>query len=189
VLVLGAAYLATRQGQWVPQTRDAAVTLFSGMDQIKTRVAPSASPGSAALGAAVAASSEQLPVLGVETIQLIMTSSGQALQPVDVMRQTFVALDRARPSLAQPAAAELDSLTTGLAAELPAADGRWLREYLQKVRERAVTVNYEDTKALWLLSRAARRLPADRLSRVQQVLGAAVAMGLQPRTPPANGPS
>jgi hypothetical protein len=189
VLVLGAAYLATRQGAWVPQTRDAAVSLFSGMDQLKTRVAPSSSAPSAAIGAAVAASSEQLPVLREDTIHLIMSSSGQVLQPVDVLRQTFAALDRARPSLAQPAAAELDSLTTGLAAELPAADGRWLSDYLQRVRSRAVTVNYEDTKALWLLSRAARKLPADRLSRLQQVLGAAVAMGLQPRTSAGRAPS
>jgi len=181
-LVGVAAFLATRHETWVPQTRVAAVSLFSGMDELKTRMAPSPSPATTALVAAVATSSEQLPVLGVDTIQLIMASAGHALEPVDVLRRTFAALDRARPSLAQSSAAELDALTSGLSAELPAPDGTWLRDYLGRVRARAVTVHYEDTKALWLMSRAARRLPAERLQRLQQVLGAAVTMGLQPET-------
>ncbi|HET8648196.1 MAG TPA: hypothetical protein VFO85_22055, partial [Vicinamibacteria bacterium] len=93
------------------------------------------------------------------------------------------ALGRARPALTQPAVAELDALTGGLAAELPASDQAWLRAYLERVRSRAVTVRYEDMKALWLISRAARRLPAERLARLQEVMAAAVAMGLQPQPP------
>jgi hypothetical protein len=162
----------------------AAVSLFSGMDQIKTRVAPPSPPSSTALVAAVATSSEQLPVLGVETIQLIMASAGQALEPVEVLRRTLAALERARPAIAQPTAAEIDQLTAGLTDELPPPDQVWLRDYLQRVRARAETVRYEDTKALWLISRAARRLPAERLLRMQEVLASAVSLGLQPRTSP-----
>jgi hypothetical protein len=185
-LVAGAFWLATRQDRWVPQTRAAAVSLFSGMDQIKTKVVPPPSPPPTVLVAAVATTSEQVPLLGVETIQLIMASAGRALEPVEVMRSAFAALERARPSLAQPTADELDALTSGLAAELTGPDQTWLGDYLARVRARAVTLRYEDTKALWLMSRAARRLPAERLQRLQEVMANAVALGLQPRhSPPA----
>ncbi|HET9316310.1 MAG TPA: hypothetical protein VFQ51_12020, partial [Vicinamibacteria bacterium] len=84
-----------------------------------------------------------------------------------------------RAALGPTSAAELDRLTVALTAELPRAERTRLGAYLQRVRDRAATAPFEDQEAAWLMARAARRLPAERLSRLQELFARAAALGLQ----------
>jgi hypothetical protein len=175
VLVI-AALLASNTSVWLPPTTEVGIALFGQVDKLKARVAPSTMPP-----AAIAAASEQLPYLRTETIELIMISSApRALAPPQLFRLAGDAVERGRAALGQPAAAELDRLTEALTAELPRAERTRLGEYLKRVRARAVTAPFEDQEAVWLMARAARRLPADRLSRLQELFARGVALGLQP---------
>ena len=164
---------------WLPATTEVGIALFGQVDKIKARVAPSTLTPAAA--AAIAAASEQLPHLRTETIELIMASSAHpALAPPEVFRLAGDAVERGRAALGQSSAAELDRLTEALTAQLPRAERTRLGAYLERVRARAVTAPYEDKEAVWLMARAARRLPADQLARLQELFGRAAALALQP---------
>ena len=178
-LLLIAALLASHTSVWLPATTEVGIALFGQVDKIKERVAPSTLPPAAA--AAMAAASEQLPHLRTETIELIMASRAhRALEPPQVFRLAGDAVERGRAALGPPAAAELDRLTEALTAELPRAERRRLGEYLKRVRAQAVTAPFEDQEAVWLMARAARRLPAEQLLRLQDLFARAAALGLQP---------
>jgi hypothetical protein len=184
-LLLIGALLASHTSVWLPPTTEVGIALFGQMDKIKERVAPSTLPPAAA--AAAAAASEQLPHLRTETIELIMASSAhRELPPPQVFRLAGDAVERGRAALGPSSAAELDRLTEALRAELPRAERTRLGAYLERVRARAVTAPFEDQEAVWLMARAARRLPAERLSRLQELFARAVALGLRPTaSPPA----
>lgn len=178
-LIVIAALLASNTSVWLPPTTEVGIALFGQVDKLKARVAPSTVPPAAA--AAIAAASEQLPHLRTETIELIMANSAhRALAPPQLFRLAGDAVERGRAALGQSAAAELDRLTEALTAELPRAERTRLGEYLKRVRAQAVTAPFEDQEAVWLMARAARRLPAERLSRLQELFARAAALGLQP---------
>ena len=178
-LLLIAALLASHTSVWLPATTEVGIALFGQVDKIKERVAPSTLPPAAA--AAMAAASEQLPHLRSETIELIMASSAhRALEPPQVFRLAGDAVERGRAALGPSSGAELDRLTEALTAELPRAERKRLGEYLERVRVRAATAPFEDQEAVWLMARAARRLPAEKLSRLQDLFARAAAAGLQP---------
>jgi hypothetical protein len=181
-LLLIAALLASNTSVWLPATTEVGIALFGQVDRLKERVAPSTMPPAAA--AAIAAASEQLPHLRTETIEQIMASRAhRALAPPQMFRLAGDAVERGRAALGPSSAAELDRLTEALRAELPRAERARLGEYLERVRARAVTAPFEDQEAAWLMARAARRLPAERLSRLQELFARAVGLGLQPTGP------
>ena len=178
-LIVIAALLATNTSVWLPATTEVGIALFGQVDKLKARVAPSTLTPAAA--AAIAAASEQLPHLRTETIELIMASSAHpALAPPEVFRLAGDAIERGRAALGESSAAELDRLTEALTAQLPRAERTRLGAYLERVRARAATAPYEDKEAVWLMARAARRLPADQLARLQELFGRATALALQP---------
>jgi hypothetical protein len=175
-LLLIAALLASTTSVWLPPTTKVGIALFGQVDKLKARVAPTTMPA-----AALAAASEQLPHLRRETIELIMASSAdRALAPPQLFRLAGDAVERGRAALGQSSTAELDRLTEALTAELPRGERQRLGEYLQRVRARAATAPFEDQEAAWLMARAARRFPAERLSRLQELFARAAALGLQP---------
>ena len=183
-LIVIAALLATHTSVWLPATTEVGIALFGQVDKIKARVAPSTLTPAAA--AAIAAVSEQLPHLRTETIELIMTSNAHsALAPPEVFRLAGDAVERGRAALGESSAAELDRLTEALTAQLPRAERTRLAAYLERVRARAGTAPYEDKEAVWLMARAARQLPVDRLSRLQELFARAAALGLQPTASPS----
>ena len=130
---------------------------------------------------AIEAASREIPHMSPETLRLVMTRSGRGpLAPVDVFRRAYDAAEAGRGSLDQAASAELDALHGLLAAELPEGERERAAAYLAGVRARTVTATYEDQEAMWLLARAARRFPSDRLARLQGLIARAVAGGFPP---------
>jgi hypothetical protein len=152
------------------------------MDEIKTRVKPSP-PLPVTAASAIAAAGDQLPYLRADTIESIMVSAGQVLEPAEVLRRAYAAADRGRALLTPRVAAELDGLAGTLAAELPPAEGARVGHYLLGVRGRAVAVPYQDKEAVWLMARAARRLPMERLTVLQDVFAEAITLS---RSQPAS---
>ena len=74
----------------------------------------------------------------------------------------------------------MDALT----AELTETEAVRLRAYFEKLGAGEATLPYEDDEALWLTARGARRLPPERLSRLQQLSAQAVTLGLGPKPAP-----
>jgi hypothetical protein len=99
------------------------------------------------------------------------------------LRRALQAAESARPSLPPHVAAEIDHHTAAVAAALDPGETERLREYLAAMRAGTPTAAYQDKEAVWLMERGARRLPAERIARIQDLFAQAVAATLQP--PPA----
>ena len=59
-----------------------------------------------------------------------------------------------------------------------------VRQYLHRLAAGEATLPYEDDEAMWLTARGARRLPVERLSRLQELSAQAVTLGLGPKPEP-----
>jgi hypothetical protein len=165
---------------WFPRAMGTTMRIFSRMDELKARVAPPQ-----ASREALAAAKEQLPQLSEATIEAIMVHSAlQALPPTEVFRRATEAVGRGKMSFAPTAAGELDSHVAALLAGLTESEAERLRGYLGRVGKGEATLPYEDNEAMWLMARGARRLPAERLSRVQQLSAQAVTAGLVSKPAP-----
>ena len=175
-LIAGTAVLAVNREAWLPRAKSDLTTLGGEVDRYASRAMAKEIPPQA-----IEAASQEIPHLTPETLGLVMARSGKGpLEPVDVFRRAYDAAEGGRASLGQAASDELDALNGLLAAELPEGERERLTAYLARVRSRAVTASYEDREAMWLMARAARRFPPDRLARLQALLGQAVAAGLPP---------
>jgi hypothetical protein len=175
-LVAGVAILALNREAWLPRAKSDLTTLGGEVDRYASRARAKEIPPPA-----VEAASREIPHMSAETLRLVMARSGRGpLAPVDAFRRAYDAAEAGRAALGQAASAELDALHGLLAAELPEAERARLASYLGRVRTRTGTASYEDQEAMWLLARAARRFPSDRLDRLQALLAQAVAGGLPP---------
>jgi hypothetical protein len=185
-LVVAGVLLSSNVDAWLPHATMAAIKLFTGMDEVKARIAPPALPPGA-----VEAVSPQLPQLSPATIEQIMAPSApRTLEPIEVFRRAFQAVSRSRAKLAAADAAELDAILSGLGAELDESEGPRLNEYLARLRSQGDTVSYEEQEAVWLTARAVRRLTPERQGRLQELFAQAVALGVEAGAPPAGpGPT
>jgi hypothetical protein len=164
---------------WFPGAMETTVRVFSRMDELKARIAPPQ-----ASRVAMEAAGEKLPQLSPPTIEAIMLRSGQALGPSDVFRRATEAAARGRAALAPSAAGEMDSHMAAVMAALTEAEAASLRQYLRRLAAGEATLPYEDDEAMWLTARGARRLPVERLARLQDLSAQAVTLGLGPKPEP-----
>jgi hypothetical protein len=176
-LIAGGAALAVNREAWLPRAKSDLTTLGGEVDRYASKALAKEIPPQA-----VEAASGEIPHMNPDTLRMVMARSGRGpLAPVDAFRRAYDAAEAGRASLGQAASEELDALHGLLAGELPdPAERERVKSYLARVRERAVTATYEDQEAMWLLARAARRFPSDRLARIQALLAQAVAAGLPP---------
>jgi hypothetical protein len=175
-LLVGVGALALNREAWLPRAKSDLTTLGGEVDRYASRAMTKEIPPQA-----VEAASREIPHVAPETLALLMARTGRGpLEPVDVFRRAHDVAEQGRPTLDEAASGELDSLLALLADELPDTERDRLKGYLARVRARAVTASYEDQEAMWLLARAARRYPADRLARIRALLAQAVAGGLPP---------
>jgi hypothetical protein len=179
VLVVVIVLLVQNYKAWFPQAMEATMRLFTRMDELKARIAPPQASREA-MDAAV----EKLPQLTTATIEAIILRSGQPMAPAEVFRRASEATARGRASLAPTAARELASHMDAVTAALTEAEAARLRAYLQKLGAGEATLPYEDDEAMWLTARGARRLPAQRLSRLQDLSAQAITAGLGPKPAP-----
>jgi hypothetical protein len=175
-LCVGAAALALNREAWLPRAKTAAISLGGEVDKYASKAMAKQIPPQA-----IEAASREIPHIAPETLALVMARSGRGpLEPVDVFRRAHDAAEQGRHTLGEAPSSELDSLLALLADELPDGERERLKGYLSRLRARAVTASYEDQEAMWLLARAARRYPADRMGRIHALLGQAVSAGLPP---------
>jgi hypothetical protein len=180
LLLLAIAWLVSNYKVWFPSAMETTMRVFTRMDELKARIAPPQASRDA-----MEAAREKLPQLRPATIETIMLRSGsQALAPIEVFRRASEAAARGRAALAPTAAGELASHTDALMAGLTEAEAPRLRNYLRRVAAGEATLPYEDDEAMWLTARGARRLPAERLSRLQDLNAQAVVAGLGPKPSP-----
>jgi len=179
VLLVVIVLLVQNYKAWFPRAMETTMRLFTRMDELKARIAPPQASREA-MNAAV----EKLPQLSPATIESIMVRSGQALGPAEVFRRASEATVRGRVALAPTAAGELASHMDAVRAALTDAEASRLRQYLEKLAAGEDTLPYEDDEAMWLTARGARRLPAERLSRLRDLSGQAITIGLGPKPAP-----
>jgi len=114
---------------------------------------------------------------------MVLAKSPVPLDVGETFRRAHEAVERARPSLPANVAAEIDNLAGAVVAELEPAERTGVLAYLAAIRAGTPTAAYQDKEAAWLMARGARRLPADKLFRMEELFAHAVAAGLQPATP------
>ena len=184
ILLVVIVVLVQNYKTWFPRAMGATLRLFSGMDDLKAKYAPPE-----ASREALEAATQQLPQLAPATIETIMTRTGSvALAPTEVFRRASEAAARGKAALAPTASGELDSHMTALLGELNESEAASLRRYMERVAAGEAMLPYEDNEAMWLTARGARRLPPERLARVQQLHAQAITLGL-PSKPAPEEPS
>ncbi len=179
-LIVTVALLALNRQKWQPQAESAAISLGQGVDELSERASTRTVPPPA-----IAAAAGQSPHLRPQTIELVMARSTEGvLDPTEVFRRAHLAAERAHESLPPTVSGELDSIMTTVANGLDAGEAERLRAYLADLRAGNPTAVYQDKEATWLMSRAVRRLPAERLARLQELMAQAVPAGLAPKPKP-----
>ena len=108
----------------------------------------------------------------------------QALPPTEIFRRAAEAAAKGKTTLPPTAEGELDSHMTALVAGLTETEAERLRSYLDRVAAGEAMLPHEHNEAMWLTARGARRLPSDRLARVQQLSAQAVTAGLGSKPAP-----
>jgi hypothetical protein len=180
ILLVVIVLLVQNYKVWFPRAMATTMRLFSGMDDLKARYAPPQ-----ASREALEAATQQLPQLTPTTIEAIMTRSGSmALAPTEVFRRATEATAKGRAALAPTASGELDSHMAALLGELNESEAASLSRYRERVAAGEAMLPYEDNEAMWLTARGARRLPAERLARVQQLQAEAITLGLGSKPAP-----
>jgi hypothetical protein len=180
ILLVVIYLLVTNYKAWFPQAMATTMRLFAGMDDLKARYAPPQ-----ASREALQAATEQLPQLTQPTIETVMARSGSsAPQPTEVFRRAAEAAAKGKAALAPTASGELDSHMAALLGTLNEGEAERLRRYMDRVAAGEAMLPYEDNEAMWLTARGARRLPAERLTRIQQLNAQAITIGLGPKPAP-----
>ena len=175
-LIVTVVLLALNKEKWLPQSKSAAIVLGEHVDKLSERASTRSVPPEA-----IEAARAEVPYLRPQTIELIMARSTQGvLEPAEVFQRAHQAAERARPSLPPNVAAEIDHHTAAVAAQLDPAEGERLRAYLATVRAGTPTADYQDREAVWLMGRGVKRLPAERIARMQELFAQAVTLALQP---------
>jgi hypothetical protein len=174
-LIAAAAALYLNKEKWLPQSKSAAIVLGQQVDKLSEQMPRTIPPE------AIEAARAQVPYLRADTIELVMAKSTQGvLEPAELFRRAHLAAERARPSLPQQVAAEIDHHIGAVAAELEPDEGEALRAYLAALRRGTPTLAYQDKEAVWLMGRGVRRFPPERIARMQELFAQAVTMALQP---------
>jgi hypothetical protein len=172
-LIATAALLALNREKWQPQAESAAIALGQNVDKLQAR--PTVPPQ------AIEAAAAQCPHLRPATIEAVMARSTEGtLDPAELFRRAHQAAERARDTLPNVVVGEMDNHFAAATAELDEGEAKQLRAYLADLRAGTPTAAYQDRQAVWLMSRGVRRLPADRVSRLQELMAQAVTAGLGP---------
>ena len=174
-LIVTATLLFLNKEKWLPQAKSAAIVLGQEVDKLSDRVPRTVPPE------AIEAARAEVPYLRPQTIELIMAKSTEGvLAPIEVFRRAHQAAERARPSLPLTVAAEIDHHVAAVAAELDPGEAEQLTAYFAIVRAGTPTAAYQDQAAAWLMARGVKRLPAERIARMQELFAQAVAAALLP---------
>jgi hypothetical protein len=121
---------------------------------------------------------ERLPQLAPETIQLVLAKSATGvLDPPAVFRVTCDAVDGGSWALTPEEAQELQALRRELLEALLPSEAERVLEY-DDARARRATLPFENRAALDLVARGVRALPSRSRTRLQLLLGKAVAAQL-----------
>jgi hypothetical protein len=180
VLLVVIFLLVSNYKAWFPRAMATTMRLFNGMDELKARYAPPE-----ASREALQAATEQLPQLSPASIEAVMVRSGSlSLAPTEVFRRAAEATAKGKAALPPTAAGEMDSHMAALRAELSESEAASLSRYMDRLAAGEAMLPYEDNEAMWLTARGARRLPAERLARVQQLSAQAITIGLGAKPAP-----
>ena len=180
-LVTVGALAALNWETWFPRAAEFGQTVFTEIDR-QAHSAQRAREREQALANAV----ERCPHLAPATIQLVLSTSSEAvLEPPEVFQLATEAADRGIGTLAAPEAAELRELQRELVAHLRPPQRARLADY-DRARANRVVFPFENPHALDLVGRGARAMPAASRARLQHLLGKAVAAGLG-LPPPSRG--
>jgi hypothetical protein len=180
ILLVVIAVLVSNYKAWFPRAMGTTMRVFSGMDELKARYAPPPASREALQVAEV-----ENPHLSPATIEAIMARAGvQTLPPTDIFRRATEATLKGKASLPPTASGELDSHMSALLSALSEGEAERLRAYLDRLAAGEALLPHEDSEAMWLTARGARRLPPDRLARVQQLSAQAVSAGLGAKPAP-----
>lgn len=176
-LVGTAALLYLNKEKWLPRAESAATVLGQSVDELSERASTHTVPPEA-----IEAARAQIPYLSAQTIELIMANSTEGvLEPAEVFHRAHQAFERVRTSLPPHIAAEIDHHTAAVIAELDRLEADQLRGYLADLRQGTPTAAYQDKGAVWLMARGVRRLPPDRIARMQELFAQAVTKALPPK--------
>jgi len=178
-LVAGGLYAVATRESWLPKAEQLGIQAVTELDK---RVHPPSPPTPSAeeierrqLEEALTQATEQLPHLAPETIQLLMASSmGGVLEPPEVFRRAYDAVERGRSSLAPEEAQELKTLQSQVLAALHPGERALVREY-DAVRGVRVTLPFEDRDVLRLIARGTSALPPHSRKRLRELSGKAIA--------------
>jgi hypothetical protein len=184
-LAAAGVLVALNWDTWFPRAAELGQTVFTEIDR-QAHSTQRARERDQAFANAV----ERCPHLAPETIRLVLaTSSDGVLEPPDVFQVATDAADRGISALPPGEAAELRGLQHELASRLRPPQRARLAEY-DRARATRVVFPFENPAALDLVALGARAMTPARRARLQQLLGKAVAAGLElPQPPPPAAPA
>jgi hypothetical protein len=176
VLVAAAVFAATNRDVWLPPAAEIGEKTLTEIDE-RVRDGHFAKEQQRA----VAEAARELPHLAPGTIRLIMSGSPvRVLDAAAVFEIACEATDRGRPALAAGDAEELETLERELLATLRPEERDWIRE-LARARDLGAAFPLDTRRGLRLYARGARALPAGSRERLRELLGQAIAAGLDHR--------
>ena len=168
---------------WFPTAAELGEATFTEVD----RVAKSGERAEQ-LQQAVDAAVPELPHLGPETIRLVLSSNPTGLPvPSEAFRIAGDAADRGLGTLTVGEANELEDLRVRLRDGLGPLEREQLEGYAQ-TRARRIVFPAEHAHALALVARGTRTLPPESRTRLQALLGKAIAAGIGSRRLPPRAP-
>ena len=175
-VVVGVGILATlRRDAWLPQAAQVGGKAFTGTQELVRAVEQRAWERQA-----VQVATAGLPHLAPETIRLLVSHNPTVgPDPPELFQRAGDAAERGLSALTPDEAQELQALLGELLDNLTSTEAESVREY-GRVRARRASFPFEDGRALELFARGVRALPAERIQRLQAVLGKAIAAGLAP---------
>ena len=178
-LIVAVALLALNKEKWLPQAKDAANVLGAERGQARGAASADRAPRSDRGGARADPVSPPADHRADPGQEPGRAGAGRGLPARAPGR-------RDAPGRRSPTnvAAEIDNLTAAAAAGLDPAEGEQLRGYLAALRAGTPTAAYQDKEAVWLMARGARRLPAERLARMEELFAQAVTVALPPPVQP-----
>jgi hypothetical protein len=184
-LVGGGVLVALNRETWFPKTAELGQEMFTEIDR-QAHSSQRARERDQAFTNAV----ERCPHLAPETVRLVLSTNGDGvLEPPEVFGVAADAADRGMSTLVPAEAADLRALQRELASRLRPPQQARLAEY-DRARATRVVFPFENPAALDLVAKGARAMPAASRTRLQQLLGKAVAAGLGlPAASPAPAPA
>ena len=179
VLVGGGAWAAFTWKSWFPRAGEVGERALATIDeQVRSKEIEAQRAQASRDGA------EQLPQLAPETIRLILSkSAGGRLGVPELFQAASDAADRGGASLTSEEAGELTALRGEQLAGLHPSERERVRDY-ERSRAIGAASPAEERAAIELVAQGTRLLPAQRLARLQALLGKAIAAGLTAPSPP-----